>query len=605
MKIALWSLIFVTFPAVFAKDTILVNRVGPSASELYVANGDGSGERKLLPVAGFDYDASFSADGKWIVFTSERNRSADIYRVHEDGTGLEQLTNNSGFNDAPALSPDAQQVAFVSTRDSGNTNIWILDIKTRKLRNLTNTSAPFGNFRPSWSPDGKWIVFSSDRNIQADRNVIFDHAKGRWEHLLAASLYVIQPDGKGLRRLTPAGRFAGSPKWSPDGKQVVYYELAVEDTLAARGFGNPASQIVSVDVATGARKEHTSGPGLKISPQFVSADRIGYLAKTGPEQHGGLVFTTGERGPDEWIRNPAWSADGKLVVYQKFTYANRQNDPIFAKDPDFDLRYSGEFPAVSKSGQVAITPLGEITSGPLNDIPLKVTDLDGSPAKQIFQDKQGWAFSPAWSPDGQWIVFGFGGFFLDRATKPAKLMMLHPDGSAMRDLTHLSINSGFPSWSPDGKRIVFRIWSEQEHGLRILNVEDGSIAKLTTDYDNFPMWSPKGDRIGFTRAGKNAFDIFSIRPDGSDLKQLTAAPGNDAHCAWSPDGQYILFSSSRLGFRDEAPLYDGAPQPYAELFVMKSDGSGQHVITDDKWEQGTPAWVPKTAIEQTRLRSSR
>ena len=100
MKIALWSLIFVTFPAIFAKDTILVNRVGPSGSELYVANGDGSGERKLLPVAGFDYDASFSADGKWIVFTSERNRSADIYRVRADGTGLEQLTDNSGFDDA-------------------------------------------------------------------------------------------------------------------------------------------------------------------------------------------------------------------------------------------------------------------------------------------------------------------------------------------------------------------------------------------------------------------------------------------------------------------------------------------------------------------------
>ena len=176
----------------------------------------------------------------------------------------------------------------------------------------------------------------------------FDHAKGRWEHILAASLYVIQPDGKGLRRITPEGKFAGSPKWSPDGKQVVLLRAGGGRHFAARGFGNPASQIVSIDVATGARKEHTSGPGLKISPQFVSADRIGYLAKTGPKQHGGLVFTTGERGPDEWIRNPSWSADGKLVVYQKFTYANRQNEPIFAKDPNFDLRYSGEFPAISQ-----------------------------------------------------------------------------------------------------------------------------------------------------------------------------------------------------------------------------------------------------------------
>jgi Tol biopolymer transport system component len=603
--VAFVTVLFSAAVSASAKNTILVNRVGPSASELYIANGDGTGEKKLFSAAAFDYDASFSADGQWIVFTSERNRSADIYRVHPDGSGLEQLSSNSGFNDAAALSPDGRQLAFVSTRGAGSTNIWILDMKTHKLRNLTNTGPPTGNFRPAWSPDGKWIAFSSDRNIEADRHVPFDHAQGRWEHLLAASVYVIQPDGKGLRRITPAGKFAGSPKWSPDGKQIVYYELPVEDTFAARGFGPAASEIVSVDVATGARMERTSGPGLKISPQFLSADRIGYLAKAGPRQHGGLAFTTGGRGPDAWIRNPAWSRDGKQVVYEKFIYANRQNDPIFAKDRDFDLRYSGEFPAVSSTGQVALTPLGEITAGPLEEIPLALTDLDGRSVKKIFQEKSGWAFSPAWSPDGQWIAFGFGGFFLDRATKPAVLMMVHADGSGKRDLTSGPLNSGFPSWSPDGKRVVYRIWSQQEHGLRILNVEDGSIKKLTADYDNFPMWSPKGDRIGFTRAGKNAFDIFTIKPDGTGLKQLTDAPGNDAHCAWSPDGQQILFSSSRLGFRDEAPLYDGAPQPYAELFVMNADGSGQRPITDDKWEQGTPAWVPNAVVARSRNQASR
>ena len=606
MKILIFLALLLDVLSLSAKNTVLVNRIGPSASELYIANGDGTGERKLFPVTGFDYDASFSADGKWIVFTSERNRSADIFRVHPDGSGLDQLTNNSGFNDAGALSPDGTQLAFVSTRDSGSTNIWILDVKTRKLRNLTNTSGPSGNFRPSWSPDGKWIAFSSDRNTEADRNTKLDHAKGRWEHLLAASVYVIQPDGKGLRRVTPAGKFAGSPKWSPDGKQIVFYELPVEDTFAARGFGAPASQIVSVDVATGARKEHTSGPGLKISPQFLSADRIGYIAKTGTAQHGGLAFTSGEHGPDAWIRNPAWSLDGKRVVYEKFIYASRQYQPMFAKDSEFDLRFSGEFPTVSPSGRVALSPFGEITAGPnLEGIALSVMDLDGRNGKKIFSDKSGGAFAPAWSPDGQWIAFGLGAFFTDRESRPAHLIMIRGDGSGRRDLTSGPLNSGFPSWSPDGKRIAYRVWSRDERGLRILNMEDDSVTKLTTDNDNFPMWSPKGDRIGFTRAGKNAFDIFTVKPDGTDVRQLTDAPGNDAHSAWSPDGRYILFSSSRLGFRDEAPLYDGAPQPYSELFVMNADGSGQRPITDDKWEQGTPAWVPNPIVEQSRLRSSR
>ena len=138
---------------------------------------------------------------------------------------------------------------------------------------------------------------------------------------------------------------------------------------------------------------------------------------------------------------------------------------------------------------------------------------------------------------------------------------------------------------------MYRFWSDRAGGLRIMNVADGKIRTLTTGYDNFPMWSPKGDRIAFSRLANGDFDIYTIRPDGTDLKQLTTAPGNDSHPAWSGDGEYILFSSSRYGFKDEAALFD-IPQPYGELFIMKADGSEQRALTDNKWEEGTPAWVP-------------
>src|SRR5260370_39070212 len=90
---------------------------------------------------------------------------------------------------------------------------------------------------------------------------------------------------------------AGSPKWSADGKQLVFYDMDAEYTFAARLFGESTSQIISVDVATGRRTERTSGPGLKGSPQFLSADRIRYLVK-GPGQKGEEAFTTGGHGAD-------------------------------------------------------------------------------------------------------------------------------------------------------------------------------------------------------------------------------------------------------------------------------------------------------------------
>jgi len=122
---------------------------------------------------------------------------------------------------------------------------------------------------------------------------------------------------------------------------------------------------------------------------------------------------------------------------------------------------------------------------------------------------------------------------------------------------------------------------------------DGSIKTLTTDTDNFPSWSPTDDLIEFTRAIDGGYDIFSIRPDGTNLRRLTVAPGNDAHGVWSPDETHIVFSSARLGFKDESPLYDPPEfQPYGELFIMNVDGTEQRALTDNKDEDGTPAWQP-------------
>ncbi len=98
----------------------------------------------------------------------------------------------------------------------------------------------------------------------------------------------------------------------------------------------------------------------------------------------------------------------------------------------------------------------------------------------------------------------------------------------------------------------------------------------------------------FSRLIDGAYEIHTIKPDGTGLKRLTFTHGNDAHMAWSPDGEYIVFASSRMGFKDEV-VYTDAPQPYGEIFVMRYDGTGIEQLTDNQWEEGTPAWQPRPA----------
>jgi Tol biopolymer transport system component len=585
---------------------IAYGRVYPQQGQLalFVSASDGSGERPLLASPDTDYDPVWAPDGGSIVFTSDRNGQADLFRVNPDGSGLTRLTTDAAYDDQAAFSPNSKQLVFVSTRGGGTAKLWTMDLATRGAKVLT--TGKDGDFRPSWSPDGKWIAFSSVRGNP------MPFAHGRWERLQLADIYIIRVDGSGLKKITKSGDFCGSPKWTAGSRHVIAYCMTAEQTLANRRAspepGND-TRLVSIDTTTGASADVTAGPGVKINPSPLAGNEIGYIRKDTPEA--GIYYSSGKRGPRGTIRSASWSPDGTHVVFYKRNTTPRPAwRKSFSRNPNYELFQSGTQAAFSPSGREYVTVGGPAAGA--RGAALSVTTVATGVSKVVFQDKDRNVLAGAWSPDGNRIIFGVGGFaaffdafhslFLkpvDRVEDGAQVAMVNADGTGFRELTSGLSNNAFPSFAPDGKRFVYRTFEKDGYGLRIMNLETKAVTAVTKEYDNFPLWSPRGELIMFSRLVDGAYEVHTIKPDGSDLKRLTFTHGNDAHMAWSPDGEYIVFTSSRMGFKDEV-VYTDAPQPYGEIFVMRYDGTGVEQLTDDQWEDGTPAWQPLPAGQVAR-----
>ena len=581
--------------------TVAYASFGPVATALYVADADGSNERRLLEGSVLDMNPSFAPDGRSVLFTSRRNGSADIYRVKLDGSSLERLTDDRAFDDQAVMSPNGREIAFVSSR-SGQADIWILDLTTRRLRNLTNHQA--GDYRPSWSPDGMWIAFTSDRGSGGARA---ETPGPRFSPSQATQIFVVRADGSGVRQITSGPDSVGSAVWSKDGSEIAFYEAAAQDwRVMGRDFAAPpaTSQIVSVAVATGARRELTTGPGRKFSPRWVGANRIAYLFGDADPAPGTrervipaaarIAFTDGVTASTSRYTNVNWSADGRQIVYHRILDAAwPPSEAAWSRDAEFSLRRTGIFPSYTRDGRRFLSNTAYAATFHNS---LMVTSPDSADRRVVFDDPTQNAVAPVWSPDGERIAFGLGRY--NEGTRVGALShvaVINADGSGLRLLTEKTPgNHGFRSWSPDGRRIVYRSTSGDAKGLVILAVMSGDTPPLPSGTwpDTFPAWPPRGDRILFTSDRDGAWELYTMRPDGGDLKRLTHSPGNDAHAAWSFDGEWIAFASARGGFKDEMPIGEGGGQGAGDIFVMRTDGSDVRRLTDDAFEEATPAFAP-------------
>jgi TolB protein len=192
--------------------------------DIFTVNRDGSGLQRLTNYNVYTAEGVLSPDGKRIVFTSLKDGDLDIYTMNVDGSDVKQLTRTPGYDGGPWWSPDGTKIVYRAhhPKDSvelrqyrellaqglirpSKVELFVMNADGSDNRQVTQLGG--ANFGPSWTPDGKRIIFASNHQNPRSRN--FD-------------LFIVNLDGSGLERITTNGEFDGFPMFSPDGKQLIW-----------------------------------------------------------------------------------------------------------------------------------------------------------------------------------------------------------------------------------------------------------------------------------------------------------------------------------------------------------------------------------------------
>lgn len=193
--------------------------------DIYTARPGGTHRRRLTRFGVYTAEGVLSPDGRKIAFTSLKGGDLDIYVMNVNGTGLKQLTHQIGYDGGAWWSPDGTQIVYRANHPStpaelkaytdllaqrlvrpNKMDLWLMNADGTNQRQITRLGA--ASFGPSWTADGKRIVFSSNHHT--------DPRLGNFD------LFLVNPDGTGLEQITTAATFDGFPMFSPDGKQLVW-----------------------------------------------------------------------------------------------------------------------------------------------------------------------------------------------------------------------------------------------------------------------------------------------------------------------------------------------------------------------------------------------
>ena len=520
--------------------------------------------QQLTDLPGEERQAQIGPTGTAFVFVGGASGSPDIYLQRVGGRNPVNLTPDSPAADtAPAFSPDGERIAFRSERDGEG--IYVMGSTGESVKRLSD----FGH-DPSWSPDGKQIVFSSG------------DGQNPWSRDALAQLWVVPSSGLGEIGSLTKQADAVQPRWSPSGKRIAFWGLrngGQRDiwTIAADAKGEPVPVAVTDDPAMdwdpvwspdGCSLYFASERGGSMNLWRVAIDETSGRPLGEPEP-----VTT----PSRTSGSISFSRDGRQMMYvssdRRSSIMRFGFDPVAGKvleppRPVFQASRVIYTQQISPDGRsVAFSTLG-------GQEDLFVVHSDGTGYRQITDD----AFrdrGPQWSPDGTRIAF-----YSDRSGR-YETWAIRPDGSGRPEqLTKTTGPSRWDSeWSPDGKRLAttdgVKTWIE-DLSLPLGQRTAEPLPPLAGGHALVPRsWSPDGS----TLAGDLAFDIS---PGSVTLlysfarKAYDALPEGRGTPAWLRDSQRLLVAR-----HDRLVLLD--TRTGRATTVLPVLAQGLSLSADDRW----------------------
>ena len=561
------------------------------STQIFTMRPDGSDITQLTINEYNDSWPRWSPDGEQIVFVSDRNGNSEIYTMNRDGSGQIRITESPGDDMCPVWSPDGSMIAFCTRRyENGGTEIvrrniddgdtWGFNL-TRLTHSKQHHSANADDFI-SWSPDGKWIVFESDR----DRD--------------DPEIYLINAvDGSNAKRLTYTRALDEVPSWSPNGLKILFSS----DRVGPPHNGNYEIYIMDND-----------GEDIKRLTDINGQDTYPSMAPDGKY----IVFESWQNGHPELYK---MESDGtqitRLTNYQKH---ESNNEYIGNGNPSWST-------IIKNKNENSKTAKIVFQSDRDGNHEIYIMNSDGSDQTNISKHS-GFDGSPVFSPNGKKIAF-----VSDRSGKH-NVWIMNADGSNLYNLTNSSSENYYPSWNPDGTKITYDSYSEGAPGgdIFIINVDGSNPKNLTNTKqdEGYPSWSPSGDLItydmgGYEHSKTGNFTIFSININmNNKISAVTDNSGNSGDASWIPQSNQIVYSSDkddpeggnyeiytissdgtgdiRLTFKDGTDTdptvsddgrliaFDSDRDGDSEIFVMNSNGTKQKQLTNNSSWDGMPNW---------------